>query len=124
MQERVAPSMTERRKEFNIEPALLPPLWEETVAACLAKEAAGRPQSATEVAQRLQLSAPQARAVTVLPTRRPNKRTLAIAGIITLLLVALAGLYFGITKRQGARAAASSKSDAPATAAISEKSIA
>src|SRR5467141_4437698 len=29
IQERVAPSMTERRKEFNIEPALLPPVWEE-----------------------------------------------------------------------------------------------
>src|SRR6266446_3098019 len=29
--ERAAPSMTERRKEFNIEPALVPPLWEETV---------------------------------------------------------------------------------------------
>ena len=121
--ERLAPLMTERRKEFNIEPALLPPAWEETVAACLAKDAARRPQSATEVAQRLQLSAPQARAVTALPTRRPDKRTLAIAGI-TLLLVALAGFYFGITKRQGATPAASSKSAAPATAAISEKSIA
>src|SRR5205823_1227818 len=32
--ERVAPSMTERRKEFNIEPALVPKVWEETVAAC------------------------------------------------------------------------------------------
>src|SRR5205814_3840440 len=34
--ERVAPSMTERRKELDIEPALLPSAWEETVAACLA----------------------------------------------------------------------------------------
>ena len=49
---------------------------------------------------------------------------MAVAGIIALLLVVLAGLYFGITKRQGARAAASSKSTAPTTAAISEKSIA
>src|SRR4029077_14971928 len=36
--ERVAPSMTERRKEFNIEPALIPKIWEEVVASCLAKE--------------------------------------------------------------------------------------
>src|SRR5213596_895038 len=57
--ERVAPSMSERRKEFNIEPALVPPLWEETVAACLSKDSAQRPQSAAEVAQRLQLSSPQ-----------------------------------------------------------------
>ncbi|MBA3385409.1 MAG: serine/threonine protein kinase, partial [Chthoniobacterales bacterium] len=54
--ERTAPSMTERRKEFNLEPAFLPPIWEETVAACLAKDPAKRPQSAVEVAQRLGLS--------------------------------------------------------------------
>src|SRR5438046_56883 len=54
--ERVAPSMTERRKELDIEPALVPQLWEDAVAACLAKDPSRRPQSATEVAQRLQLA--------------------------------------------------------------------
>ena len=49
--ERVAPLMTERRKEFNIEPALLPSAWEETVAACLAKDPAKRPQAAPEIAR-------------------------------------------------------------------------
>src|SRR5437867_891236 len=34
---RVAPSMTERRKEFNIEPASIPQIWEKVVADCLAK---------------------------------------------------------------------------------------
>src|SRR5438045_1360040 len=53
--ERIAPSMTERRKEFNIDPAHIPPIWEKTVAACLAKDPANRPQSAAEVAQRPQL---------------------------------------------------------------------
>src|SRR6266481_243548 len=37
--DRVAPSMTERRKELDIEPASVPPIWEDTVAACLAKDA-------------------------------------------------------------------------------------
>src|SRR5216110_3430736 len=59
--ERIAPSMTERRKEFNIEPAFVPPVWEETVAACLAKDPSRRPQSATQVAQRLQLPSGQER---------------------------------------------------------------
>ena len=36
--ERVAPSMTERRKELDIEPAFVPTVWEEVVAACLAKD--------------------------------------------------------------------------------------
>src|SRR5260370_42010216 len=54
--ERVAPSITERRKELEIEPALVPQVWEDAVAACLAKDPSRRPQSAAEVAQRLQLA--------------------------------------------------------------------
>ena len=59
--ERVAPSMTERRKELDIEPAFVPPVWEDTVAACLAKDPSRRPQSAAEVAQRLQLPLPHSK---------------------------------------------------------------
>src|SRR5947207_8764326 len=44
--ERVVPSMTERRKEFNIEPASIPQIWEKVVADCLAKDPSRRPQSA------------------------------------------------------------------------------
>src|SRR6266496_3264436 len=61
--ERVAPSMTERRKELDIEPTLVPQVWEDAIAACLAKDPSRRPQSAAEIAQRLQLSSPQTRAV-------------------------------------------------------------
>src|SRR6516164_415087 len=42
--ERVAPSMTERRKELDIEPAFVPQIWEDTVATCLAKDPSRRPQ--------------------------------------------------------------------------------
>src|SRR5256885_11386227 len=59
--ERVAPLMTERRKELDIEPPLVPPLWEDAIAACLAKDPSRRPQSAAEVAQRLQLASRQTR---------------------------------------------------------------
>src|SRR5512133_1351515 len=59
--ERAAPSMTERRKELNIEPALVPQVWEDAVAACLAKDPAQRPQSASEIARQLQMPSPEAR---------------------------------------------------------------
>src|SRR5438105_884190 len=55
IRERVPPSITQRRKELNIEPALVPQIWEDAVAVCLAKNPSDRPQSAGEVAQRLQL---------------------------------------------------------------------
>jgi serine/threonine protein kinase/Flp pilus assembly protein TadD len=113
--ERVAPSMTERRKELDIEPALVSKLWEDAVAACLAKDPSRRPQSAAEVAQRLQLA--------LAPTRRPaarargsNKKVLLIGGIAALSLLALGGMYFGASKWQ--------TKPVPQAATIPEKSIA
>ena len=122
--ERVAPSMTERRKEFNIEPALVPPVWEETVAACLAKDPGQRPQSTAEVAQRLQLDAPRrgwARPITI---TWQKKKALAVIAIATLFVIGLVGLYFGVLKRHGKPVTAPAAQTAPPTAAIPEKSIA
>jgi len=96
--ERLAPSMTERRKEFNIEPASVPKVWEEGVGACLAKDPSRRPQSAVEVAQRLQLPSGQAKVAT--PRNLSNRKPLLIAGIAAMAVVLLAGLYFGASKRQ------------------------
>jgi serine/threonine protein kinase/Tfp pilus assembly protein PilF len=113
--ERVAPSMTERRKELDIEPASVPPVWEDAVAACLAKDPSWRPQSATEVAQRLQLPSRQARTGTTLP-RVAKRKPLLIASVAAASVLVLAGLYFGASGRH-----AQPVSHAPA---ISEKSIA
>ena len=97
--ERVAPSMTERRKELDIEPALVPQVWEDAVAACLAKDRSQRPESAAEVAQRLQLSS--GRTVTIsVPGKRVNRKTLLIGGIAALSVLALAGGYLGVLKKQ------------------------
>src|SRR6266478_2853608 len=95
--ERTAPSMTERRKELDIEPALVPPAWEETVAACLAKDPTQRPQSAAEVAQRLQLAGPAT--VSTISIQRRNRKRILVGGIAVLCIVALTGLYFGVLKR-------------------------
>src|SRR5438128_7127510 len=113
--ERVAPSMTERRKELDIEPALVPQVWEDAIAACLTKDPSRRPQSVAEIAQRLQLVPGQTR------TRRAagkssNRTALLVGGIAALSLLVLAGLYVGVLKRQA--------KPIPQAAAIQEKSIA
>src|SRR5262245_2586009 len=113
--ERVAPSLTERRKELDIEPAFVPQVWEDTVAACLAKNPSPRPQSAAEVAQRLQLPARSTR-ITTAPGKISNKKTLLVGGIAALLAIALAGWYFGAVKRHA--------KPVSAAVAILEKSIA
>src|SRR5207248_553648 len=74
--ERIAPSLTERRRDLNIEPASVPAIWEETVAACLAKDPARRPQSAAEVVQRLQLSLAKTGTVPSVPSRRRSSKLL------------------------------------------------
>jgi serine/threonine protein kinase/Flp pilus assembly protein TadD len=113
--ERVAPSMTERRKELDIEPASVPQVWEDVVAACLAKDPSRRPQSAAEVAERLQL-APGRTRTSRAPGRRSSRKALLVGGIPVLSVLALAGLYFGVLKRQ--------PKPVSQAAAIPEKSIA
>src|SRR2546422_2497291 len=113
--ERVAPSMTERRKEFDIEPAFVPRLWEDTVAACLAKDTSRRPQSAAEVAQRLQLASGQTR-ISRPRGKSSNRKALIVGGIAALCVLSLAGFYFGAFKRQA--------KPVSQEAAIPEKSIA
>src|SRR5256885_14265533 len=78
--ERSAPSMTERRKELDIEPALVPQVWENAVAACLAKDPSWRPQSAAEVAQRLQVAPGQPRTRRT-PGKISDKKALLVGGI-------------------------------------------
>ena len=97
--ERVAPSITDRRKELDIEPALVPQVWEDAVAACLAKEPSQRPQSAVEVAQRLQLTTAQIRTRS-LPGKSLNRKALLVCGIAGVFVLALASVYFGVLKRQ------------------------
>jgi uncharacterized delta-60 repeat protein len=50
------PSMTGRIKELEIQDDPISPVWEDTVARCLAKNPADRPQSAKEVLELLQRS--------------------------------------------------------------------
>jgi serine/threonine protein kinase len=55
LHEVIPPSMTERLFEFGVEDVIIPLPWEDTIAACLAKDATRRPVSARDVAARLGL---------------------------------------------------------------------
>src|SRR5438132_7961323 len=92
--------MTERRKELDIEPALVSQVWEDTVAACLAKDPSRRPQSAAEIAERLQLAAGQTRTTRRVLGKRSSRKALLIGGMAALSILVLAGLYFGALKQQ------------------------
>jgi serine/threonine protein kinase len=88
--ERTAPSMTERRKDLNIEPAFVPAVWEETIAACLAKDPTRRPQSASEVARRLQLCSAPPAIVSSVPAKRSDRVEFP-TGTVTFLFTDIEG---------------------------------
>jgi formylglycine-generating enzyme required for sulfatase activity len=106
--ERIPPSISNRRIELNIEGGKpIPRQWEQTVAACLAKDPAKRPQNATEVAWRLGLVKEYDRkAAPETPHRRPiaapsvvlkrRKGMLIAAGLVILLACGAAGWWFGV----------------------------
>jgi serine/threonine protein kinase/Flp pilus assembly protein TadD len=123
IREKIPPSMTERRKELEIEGEPIAALWEEWVAACLAKDPARRPQSALEVAQRLQLAPTHVGAVGLVSGKRTNKILLMGAAIGTLLLLMLGGWF--LTRQSSKPFAAAAKTTPTSTApTIPEKSIA
>jgi serine/threonine protein kinase len=54
VREKVPPSMAARRADLGVtSKAVIPPLWEETIAACLAKDPAARPRTAAELKERI-----------------------------------------------------------------------
>jgi CHASE2 domain-containing sensor protein len=80
--------MTERRRDLNIEPASVPAIWEQVVAACLQKDTAKRPQSAIEVAHRLQLPSvpiPAKVLLRAVPSKKPIEKARAPVRLRRLL---------------------------------------
>ena len=55
LHEVIPPSMKERLSQFGVRKAKIPVEWEETIAACLSKDAQYRPVTARDVAERLGL---------------------------------------------------------------------
>jgi serine/threonine protein kinase len=125
IREKIPPSMTERRKEFEIEARPIPAVWEETIAACLAKDPARRPQSASEVVQRFKLSSAKKGTVPSVPSRRRSSKLLFGTGIAAVCVLAIAGSYFGLLKRHSKPVATAANAAVESAARrIPEKSIA
>ena len=112
VQNKVPPSVAARREELGVTVAGAggpgaPTAWEETIAACLAKQPQDRPQSASEVWARLSgeavgrspASVPSIESTSStqsIPPRRRSKLPLAI-GLAALLAVSSGlGWYYGI----------------------------
>jgi serine/threonine protein kinase len=95
IREKTPPSMTERRKEFEIEAEPIPVVWEEVVAACLAKDPGRRPQSVKEIARQLQMPSPEARPSVRPFFQRKKKRVLALAMLagVGVIVSAIAGFF-------------------------------
>ena len=109
------PTVAARRLELGIAGAPVPEAWEKTIAACLAKEPAKRPQSVREVARGLGilLSSPvlgtrplitkpaqEAPAMTNPAASPAGRQRAVLAGLAAVLLAsgaAGAGYHFGVT---------------------------
>jgi serine/threonine protein kinase len=93
--EKVPPSMTQRRKELEIEAEPIDEAWEETVRVCLAKDPAKRPQSITEVARRLEVPSPKTDRSTHDAPVQPSKWGSAVGAATVILLIGIGVWYFG-----------------------------
>src|SRR5262245_60789295 len=64
IREKVPPPMLQRRQELEIEGEPIDANWEQVVRSCLAKDPTRRPQSVSEIADRLELPLPGTRPTT------------------------------------------------------------
>ncbi len=92
LREVVPPAMTARRAALGVTGRETIPLqWEKTIAACLAKKASDRPQSAGEVAERLELpvmAISRTMALAATPPVRRKKRLRLLLGALAVTTVA------------------------------------
>jgi len=95
IREKIPPTMTQRRKELEIEGDPIDAGWEDVVRACLAKNPDRRPQSVSEIAKRLEVPSPKTRRAQRAAGKQSNKR-LPLFVAILIAAAAVSGWYFGL----------------------------
>jgi serine/threonine protein kinase len=97
IREKIPVSMTQRRKELEVEGDRIDDSWERVVASCLAKDPARRPQSIAHIADHLELDTPKTktRKVQPLPRTRRQSHVLTVSVIGGVCLLVAAVWYFG-----------------------------
>ena len=83
-------SLAERRAELGVEGEPIPPAWEETILACLAKEPQERPKSAGEVARRLGIGGAKGK----VQEAKGKRRIALFAGLAALGFSALVYMFW------------------------------
>ena len=77
IREKIPPTMTQRRKDLEVEGEMIDDVWEKVIASCLAKNPDRRPQSFVEVAQQLGIDSPK----TVRAARAIQPPTMTMASV-------------------------------------------
>jgi hypothetical protein len=124
IREKVPPSMTQRRKDLEIDGGPIEDAWEEVVRKCLAKDRTKRPQSVTEIAKQLEVPSPKTRRGAHDAPAQPSKWGSVFGAVMIIAMIAVGGWYFGFyrifTKAPTAvtsEAAPAAAQPAPTTAA-------
>ncbi len=125
--QKVPPPMVHRRKELRVIGEPVPRVWEETIAACLAKDPAQRPQSISKLVEGLELEAPPSAEIQEAPVAAPppqnNNKTIFIAVAIIVLLGAIGGVLAGRGKKKAAADAAAVQPPKPQAVVDQQKML-
>ena len=109
IREKAPPSMTDRRKEFEINGEPVDEVWEDVVRRCLAKDPAKRPQSVSEIAKMLSVPSPKTRrAKRAARAEEGSKKWIGILTAVVVLAALAAGGWFVFQNMQKSAARSTS----------------
>ena len=114
IREKAPPSMTQRRKELEIDGEPVDEVWEDVVRRCLAKEPAKRPQSVSEVAKMLSVPSPKTRrAKRAADADGSSKKWIGVLAAVIVLAALCAGGWFVFQNMQKSAPPRSTSAPAP-----------